>query len=1039
MGAYKMKSSSIKNKACLIFLGFSILILLSVYVVFSSIKNSQEDAEITNALGRQRMLAQSMGKDIFAYEMAKSRLQGMEQQVSYLDSYISRMRKLYTEKIVEPAKKAGLEISMDPDREFHPAIPFPATFTRMVNEEFREIANFSIDIIADSPVNPSQALKESVDQEGFAYLKKNPDKVFKKMFEHQGRFVVNIYTPDKATAEGCVSCHVSIKNKQYNIGDILGIRKYSLIYSEDIALGKAELNADLKEFIKKKNLFAATLTALRSGGSISLDLENRQTKTVRPVKNKAFQEQLREVQTQFATLVSLTETLVGLEVSSMEFRRANQRTLRLFKLLTMGSDDLTNKFIEIADRNQHQIKRTVIASAGLTLLLFFVLYFYLNRFVLSPVIVVSNSLTRLAKGDLDEELVAQKSQDEIGNLCTSSNLLINQLKMFIESTKRILIGKPHEEEFTLSGDFHSAFIDINNQVLEKEKAKKELLDAHGQLELKVQERTAELINSNSTMVNEINKRQEMENSLKETNEFLKNILDSPHNISIISTNLEGTITYWNKGAESLLGYKAEEVVGKENIGILYSDNKESQKALSEVIEKVFEGKRGKSLELEEQTKFNDKIWVRMTVSPRLNDKGEIVGVMGIGENMSQQKFAETELRKSEDRFQMIINTAYAAFVSLNEDGLIIDWNTQAEQMFGWNKAEVVNQKLSMLIIPEDLRESHESGLKRYLETGQDKALNQKLELTALTRQGNSIPVEIAITSMKYRGGVIFNAFIEDISERKLMAAQLHHAQKMESIGQLAAGIAHEINTPLQYIGDNTRFLQDSFLEIMDIIRKWKERNDNGKTTPNLQDEAKPPVESEDLEFLVNEIPAAIQQSLDGIGRVTKIVQAMKEFSHPGSGEKKMTNINKAIETTLDVSRNVWKYAADIETNFDPGLPLVPCFPDELNQVFLNLIVNAAHAIEEKNKNTESQKGTITITTKQNNNWVEICIKDTGKGIPREHDSRIFDPFFTTKEVGKGTGQGLSIVHSVITKKHNGEISFESKVNEGTSFLVRLPL
>ena len=153
----------------------------------------------------------------------------------------------------------------------------------------------------------------------------------------------------------------------------------------------------------------------------------------------------------------------------------------------------------------------------------------------------------------------------------------------------------------------------------------------------------------------------------------------------------------------------------------------------------------------------------------------------------------------------------------------------------------------------------------------------------------------------------------------------------------------------------------------------------------------------------------------------------------------MTNINKAIETTLDVSRNVWKYAADIETNFDPGLPLVPCFPDELNQVFLNLIVNAAHAIEEKNKNTESQKGTITITTKQNNNWAEICIKDTGKGIPGEHDSRIFDPFFTTKEVGKGTGQGLSIVHSVITKKHKGEISFESKVNEGTSFLVRLPL
>jgi signal transduction histidine kinase len=314
-----------------------------------------------------------------------------------------------------------------------------------------------------------------------------------------------------------------------------------------------------------------------------------------------------------------------------------------------------------------------------------------------------------------------------------------------------------------------------------------------------------------------------------------------------------------------------------------------------------------------------------------------------------------------------------------------------------------------------------------------------LELTAINRQGKSFPVEITITPLKYKGGVIFNVFIEDISERKLMETQLHHAQKMESIGQLAAGIAHEINTPLQYIGDNTRFLQDSFLEMIDIVKKYRNRNEIGEMVSDPQGDKKPLVEPEDLDFLVNEIPAAIQQSLDGIGRVTKIVQAMKEFSHPGSDDKKMININKAIETTLDVSRNVWKYTADIETNFDPELPLVPCFPDELNQVFLNLIVNAAHAIEEKNTNSESQKGTIMVTTKKNNNWVEICIKDTGKGIPKEHNSRIFDPFFTTKEVGKGTGQGLSIVHSVITKKHKGEVSFESKVNEGTSFLVRLPL
>ncbi|MBT5631951.1 MAG: PAS domain S-box protein, partial [Nitrospina sp.] len=563
---------------------------------------------------------------------------------------------------------------------------------------------------------------------------------------------------------------------------------------------------------------------------------------------------------------------------------------------------------------------------------------------------------------------------------------MTQLKMFIRNTANTLAGQSQKNDFVLGGDFYSALKDIEEQVEEKEKAQNELEGAHGQLELKVQERTSELISSNNTMVREITKRQEMEESLKETNEFLKNILDSPHNISIISTDLEENITYWNKGAESLLGYTAEEVVGKKTIGILYPESEESDRVLSETVEKVFKEKCGKSIEVEELTKFKDKIWVRMTISPRFNDKGEIVGVLGIGENITQQKFAETELKESEDRFRMILDTAYDAFVSINEDGAVIDWNAQADQMFGWEKEEVINQKLSELIIPEDLREAHETGLKRFLETGEGKILNQKIELAALNRQGKSFPVEITITPLKYQTGFIFNAFIEDISERKLMTTQLNHAQKMESIGQLAAGIAHEINTPLQYIGDNTRFLQDSFLEMIDMVKKYKAGNKNGQLDSNPQGE------NEDLDFLVNEIPAAIQQSLEGVGRVTKIVQAMKEFSHPGSEVKKLTDINKAIETTLDVSRNTWKYVANLETELDPQLPLVPCFGDELNQVFLNLIVNAAHAIEDKNQGSEDQMGTITISTKQNNGWVEICIKDTGKGIPKEQGAKIFDPF-----------------------------------------------
>ncbi|PIQ97364.1 MAG: histidine kinase, partial [Nitrospinae bacterium CG11_big_fil_rev_8_21_14_0_20_56_8] len=184
---------------------------------------------------------------------------------------------------------------------------------------------------------------------------------------------------------------------------------------------------------------------------------------------------------------------------------------------------------------------------------------------------------------------------------------------------------------------------------------------------------------------------------------------------------------------------------------------------------------------------------------------------------------------------------------------------------------------------------------------------------------------------------------------------------------------------------------------------------------------------------------AIEQSLDGVHRVSKIVMAMKEFSHPGGQEKKSLDLNRAIQTTLDISRNAWKYMADVVTRFDPDLPPVPCFSDEFNQVILNLVVNAAQAMADKGKENENVKGTITITTRSDKGWVEILIEDDGGGIPEEIQTKIFDPFFTTKPVGVGTGQGLSIVHSIVTKQHQGTITFSSQVNRGTTFCVRLPI
>jgi PAS domain S-box-containing protein len=282
------------------------------------------------------------------------------------------------------------------------------------------------------------------------------------------------------------------------------------------------------------------------------------------------------------------------------------------------------------------------------------------------------------------------------------------------------------------------------------------------------------------------------------------------------------------------------------------------------------------------------------------------------------------------------------------------------------------------------------------------------------------------------------AIKEDVTERRVLEGQLRQAQKLEAIGQLAAGIAHEINTPTQFVMDNLAFLKESWEAAWRLIGLYRDaiRQDQESSGETLA--AITAAEREcDLEFLATEIPRAIDAGLDGVRRVSKIVRAMKEFSHPDSGEKAMTDLNRSIESTITVARNEWKYVATVDQDLDPNLPMVLCFPGEINQVILNLLVNAAHAIKDRVK--ESEKGQITVSTRLRGDFAEMSVSDTGGGIPENIRMRIFEPFFTTKEVGKGTGQGLALAHNVVVKKLGGRIWFETEVGRGTTFFVHLPV
>ncbi len=282
----------------------------------------------------------------------------------------------------------------------------------------------------------------------------------------------------------------------------------------------------------------------------------------------------------------------------------------------------------------------------------------------------------------------------------------------------------------------------------------------------------------------------------------------------------------------------------------------------------------------------------------------------------------------------------------------------------------------------------------------------------------------------------------DITQRKATESQLVQAQKLESIGQLAAGIAHEINTPTQYANDNMRFLQEECRKLLTLVDSYTNQlasSAPASTWKQREADMLAMAEAIDLPFLRAEIPVAITQSLEGMQRIATIVRALKDFSHPGSDSKEPADLNRAITTTLEVCRARWKLVADLETDLAGDLPAVPCFVTEFNQVILNLVVNAADAIAESVGPDGPKKGLLRITSRVFGDDVEIRISDNGSGIPEAIKNRMFEQFFTTKPVGKGTGQGLALCRNVIVNKHGGTLCFESIQGVGTTFVIRLPL
>ncbi len=388
----------------------------------------------------------------------------------------------------------------------------------------------------------------------------------------------------------------------------------------------------------------------------------------------------------------------------------------------------------------------------------------------------------------------------------------------------------------------------------------------------------------------------------------------------------------------------------------------------------------------------------------------------------------------------LITSLPTVLIGLSRDRKIVFWNTMAEKVFDRPRADVWGLSPACCGLNCDwVRIS--DGIAKSLIDQQPVRVD---DIEIRRPDGEKGYLAVTIQPLNGKPDSLWEIAIlgAEITERKKLEAQLQQSQKMEAIGQLAAGIAHEINTPTQFVGDNTHFFQDAFDDLLRIVNIYKElvaAAASGTLTAERIRDAENQVAELDLEYLESEIPVAIEHSLKGVGSIAKIVQAMKIFAHPGGAEKEPTDIHKEIEKTVTITRNEWKYVAEMITDFDESLVCVPCFQAELNQVILNLIVNAAHAIAAANKDDPNKMGRIRISTRREGDWAKIRISDTGTGIPRSIRHRVFDLFFTTKEPGKGTGQGLAISHSVIVEKHKGKLTLETREGKGTTFTISLPL
>ncbi|GFM36606.1 cache domain-containing protein [Desulfovibrio psychrotolerans] len=579
----------------------------------------------------------------------------------------------------------------------------------------------------------------------------------------------------------------------------------------------------------------------------------------------------------------------------------------------------------------------------------------------------------------------------------------------------------------------------------------EQLQEHAErMERAVDARTEELARLNTQYLREINEKAKAEGLLKQQVALLDSLMSAIPS-PLFYRGLDGRFVGCNRSyARDVLGVDPDNVPGRgmDDFPALYSP------ALRREVQKL----DARMLRTGERTKMEMHILCAdgaahdfvVDKSVYRDADGKVAGIIGVMVDITERKRSEQARALLE---RAVERASSAICITDAVTGTIQYVNSAFEEDTGYSRQEAVGKPFLLIIGSGQGEEFFHKTLKtvamRNMWAGR---------LVNMRKDGTAYETEASISSIHDESGAVaWYVFVQnDITERMRMETTLLQAQKLESIGQLAAGIAHEINTPVQFVGDNLRFVDEALRSLLEVAVAGRGLAEAGKEAQgaagvrDLSEHFLEKLAEADFDFVHEELPKAIAQAEEGVARITTIVRAMKEFSHPGRRDKQPADLGKALRNTLTVTRNEWKYVADVDLDMAPNIPEIQCLPAELNQVFMNVIVNAAHAIAEQLSRTQvrhdgaalavtGEKGRITISTRLEDEHVVVRIADTGTGIPKDKLAMIFDPFYTTKEVGRGTGQGLAIARDVVVNKHGGTIRVESEEGKGSTFIITLPV